>query len=66
MTGSTGLAYTDLLHFTVGRAEDREDARPLSATSRLAIAEEVIERSSGSGCAFFLTSTETLSRGEKR
>ena len=32
----------------------------------LALADEVIEKSSGSGCAFSLTSTETLSRGGKR
>jgi hypothetical protein len=66
MTRSGQLAYTDQSHSTVGKDRDREDARPPSATSRLAIADEVIEKSSGSGCAFSLASTQTLSRGGKR
>ena len=66
MTGSAQLAYTGLLYFYGGK---RETARILGLSvppSRPAIADEVIEKSSGSGCAFSLTSTETLSRGEKR
>jgi hypothetical protein len=58
MTRSAQLAYTGLLQFYGGQRRDCEDARPLGAPSLLAIADEVIEKSSGSGCAFSLTSTE--------
>jgi hypothetical protein len=66
MTRSAQLAYTGLLHFYGGKGRDREDTGLSVPPSRLAIADEVIEKSSGSGCAFSLTSTETLSRGGKR
>jgi hypothetical protein len=52
--------------YRVGRAETTRMLGLSVSPSRLAIADEVIEKSSGSGCAFSLTSTETLSRGGKR
>ena len=66
MTRSAQLPYTGLLHFYGGRAETARMLGFSVPTSRLAIANEVIEKSSGSGCEFSLTSTETLSRGGKR
>ena len=51
MTGSAQLAYTGLLHFYGGKGRDREDTGLSVPPSRLAIADEVIEKSSGSGCA---------------
>ena len=52
---------------TGSRSTSRPQKRSVSTCRMLlALADEVIEKSSGSGCAFSLTSTETLSRGGKR